>query len=720
MRNIIKSVIGILLISGILPSCHKETINSVQGVKLDDKEIQMVIGEQAFLAVTILPEDAVNKKVKWHSDKEIVATVTKEGVVEALNEGKAVITVTTDEGGFTDQCTVNVTRKKVPVIKITIENSLLVMHKGEETAIETIISPDNATDKRVLWSSDNEKIATVTDEGVVKARDLGTATITVTTVDQGKTAYCTVKVEKESEVKTGGVSYVTFCNALLEGQICSPIGSPEEMGYGILYSTSPGILIGNATMCEASKIDEDGNFTIETEFLEENTDYFYRSYVKRNGVVSYGDVKSFKTIPSSESFFIAVSSPDYQSATFNAALDLTLCKYSELEYGFIVTPEGGQPYKLAADNLAGAFYSLSVDDLKTGSKYKCRGYFRLDDHTYESADEEFTTLEAWANLSMKSTERTGHTATLEVTIDDIAPRLAIDSMTIYYSNSESTAQGLIASGTKIRIPLSSEKTATTKISCLNHNTKFYCMATAEVLDTLAQSSVTDFSTRKVIVPPGAVDLGLSVLWAEINITAKDNLGAGRYCQWGGTSSVGINDGDTFTDLSWSKCPYHSGSNYMSGWSKYVTNGQYGSIDNKSVLDPNDDPAHAVLGGDWRLPTKEEWEELVEKCYCHFYLYFVWEWETDRLGMLCESYIAGDYKSIFLPADGYRSGKQKIDGTSCYYWSSTVDGSNNHQAIGIRCIDNGIEGGSREDVSIEKFDRFWGCGIRAVCPVKYED
>lgn len=176
---------------------------------------------------------------------------------------------------------------------------------------------------------------------------------------------------------------------------------------------------------------------------------------------------------------------------------------------------------------------------------------------------------------------------------------------------------------------------------------------------------------EVIVTPAVplVDLGLSVKWAAYNLGASNPEEYGGYYQWGGLEDVA----DTSIDLYWGNCPHHTGSNSNTGWTKYVSSDKSsywsgsGRPDDKTVLDPEDDVAHVKLGGKWRMPTKAEFEELINNCQC--------EWMTYKGvdGRKFTSKKSGYAdKWIFLPAAGYRSGNNlRFAGVDGCYWSSLL-------------------------------------------------
>ena len=172
-------------------------------------------------------------------------------------------------------------------------------------------------------------------------------------------------------------------------------------------------------------------------------------------------------------------------------------------------------------------------------------------------------------------------------------------------------------------------------------------------------------TEKAISVTSSVDLGLSVKWASCNLGASKPTEYGGYYQWAGTEDVS----DTSIYLDWSNCPCHTGSSYSSGWKKYNTNPSYGTVDNKTILEPIDDAAAVALGGKWRMPTDEEWSELcnIENCS--------WTWTSiDSVnGYKVQSKMSGyTDKWIFLPAAGYRNYGNLDDVGSCGgYWSSSL-------------------------------------------------
>ena len=176
-------------------------------------------------------------------------------------------------------------------------------------------------------------------------------------------------------------------------------------------------------------------------------------------------------------------------------------------------------------------------------------------------------------------------------------------------------------------------------------------------------------TNMNILEPEAVDMGLSVRWATFNVGASKPEGSGYYYQWAGTRDVSNTD----IYLDWTTCPFHTGSNESTGWTKYIPSDKpsywsgKGSPDNKTILSPEDDAAYIAFGGRWRIPTKDEWQELIDNCDA------VWTVLNGVGGRKFTSRKAGNTdKWIFLPIAGFRSYDRFYCPTSQgYYCSSSL-------------------------------------------------
>jgi len=174
-------------------SCKVLVAKSVTGVKLDKKAITMNVGKSTTITPTVSPKDATIKTVKWSSDNNDVATVDKNGKVTAVGAGYATITATTSDGSF--KATASVYAIK-PVKGVSLNKKSIYLDIGEKFTLKPVFKPADATIKGVTWTSSNKKVATVSSNGVVKGKKLGTATITCTTNNGRKIATCKVYVVK--------------------------------------------------------------------------------------------------------------------------------------------------------------------------------------------------------------------------------------------------------------------------------------------------------------------------------------------------------------------------------------------------------------------------------------------------------------------------------------------------------------------------------------------
>ncbi len=190
-----------------------------------------------------------------------------------------------------------------------------------------------------------------------------------------------------------------------------------------------------------------------------------------------------------------------------------------------------------------------------------------------------------------------------------------------------------------------------------------------------------------------VDLGLpsGTKWATCNVGATTPEGYGNYYAWGETSTKSTYD--------WSTYKWCNGSE--STLTKYNTSGSYGTVDNKTVLDLEDDAAAVNWGGAWRMPTDAEWTELRDNC--------TWTWTsnyngTGVAGRIVTSNINGN--SIFLPAAGYRD---YVDlyfaGYDGDYWSSSLYTVNPGNAWSVYFISDGVDRYSNY--------RYYGLSVRPV-------
>ncbi|WP_262888618.1 Ig-like domain-containing protein [Capnocytophaga canis] len=167
---------------------------AVKSIKLSVDEITLIEGETYSLTATVLPANATNKTIRWLSENGQIATVNSQGIVTAHASGETVIEAGTEDGPA-DMCLVHVKAKVVSVTNVSIQPETITLPVGNEHQLTATVSPTNATNKKVVWTSGNTSIATVSASGKVTGVASGTVYITATTEDGGKTATCKVTVE---------------------------------------------------------------------------------------------------------------------------------------------------------------------------------------------------------------------------------------------------------------------------------------------------------------------------------------------------------------------------------------------------------------------------------------------------------------------------------------------------------------------------------------------
>ena len=247
---------------------------------------------------------------------------------------------------------------------------------------------------------------------------------------------------------------------------------------------------------------------------------------------------------------------------------------------------------------------------------------------------------------------------------------------------------------------------------------------SRMCDVIVTTQVLPSSTSGSNNGYGYVDLGLSVKWAICNIGADNPEDYGDYFAWGETEpyyadSYSQSNNPVWKDgksngYSWSSYKYANGSS--GALTKYCTDsskGYNGFVDNKTVLDLEDDAAHVNWGGNWRMPTQEEMEELRGKCS--------WSWTTLNgvVGYLVTSQVAGyENSSIFFPAAGSRSGTYLSGvGTKGEYWSNTFGRYYSDESI-YGCNFEMSSGFSYSHSNYGTI-RYYGMSIRPVCVKRLE-
>ena len=226
----------------------------------------------------------------------------------------------------------------IHVSAISLDKTSATIKEGESFTLIPMITPENATNKAIIWSSSSEAVAIIDSIGKVTGIKAGSAIITATTKDGEKKATCSLTVEINLDPSTTiGAEHISALSAVLMGKANIGKTSASDLKVGFQYSKSSGILPSNSVTVEATDADANYNYTTTISLLEPATTYYYRSYVRQNSQDYYGVTMNFTTkelstlIETNE-----VTNVTADSATLNAKLNLTDVIYNNLSYHMFI------------------------------------------------------------------------------------------------------------------------------------------------------------------------------------------------------------------------------------------------------------------------------------------------------------------------------------------------------------------------------------------------
>ena len=683
---------------------------SVTGVSLDKTSMSMIVGDTQTLTATVTPSNASNKSVTWSSSNTSVATVSSSGLVTAKAAGSATITVTTNDGGKKATCLVTVSAAIVSVTGVSLDKTSLSMTVGETQTLTATISPSNATDKSVIWSSNNTSVASVSSSGLVTAKAAGSATIIVTTNDGGKTALCAVTVTQS------GPEAVDLGLSVKWASYNVGASKPEDYGdyfawgetspkddynfktykwcngsYASLtkYNTKPDKgIFDNKTQLDlsddAARANWGGKWRMptEAEWTELQTNCTW-TWTTQNGVSGHKVTSkvngNFIFLPVAgylleSTLYDAGSGGYYWSSSLSIDYPWTAYTANTREIrceGLSIRPVYGESTTVPVSgvSLDKTSLSMTVGDIQALTATVTPSNATNKSVTWSSNNTSVATVSSSGVVTAKAA---GSATITVVTLD--GNKKATCSVTV--SAATIPVTGVSLDRTSLSMTVGDTQTLTATVAPSNatnksvtwssSNTSIATVSSSGVVTAKAAGAATvTVSTNDggktalcaiTVSQPGpeAVDLGLSVKWASCNVGASSPEEYGNYYAWG--------EIETKNDYDWKTYKWCNGS--LSTLTKYNTKSYRGTVDNKTQLDLSDDAARANWGEKWRMPTMAEQDELRTKC--------TWIWTTQNgvNGYLVTSKKNGN--SVFLPAAGYRDGTTLYDaGSGGYYWSSAL-------------------------------------------------
>lgn len=253
------------------------------------KEHEVVeIGKTIQLVAGFSPSDAPNKAHTWTSEDPQIATVDETGKVMGVSVGTTKITVTALANKATATCEIEVVDKIIAVTSVTLNSKEETISIGSATQLTATVSPTTATDQNVVWTSSNNSVAIVNEDGLVKGLSVGSANITASA--GGKSAVCAVTVTEKS-VDFSNIKFTVQADGslLVSGTMKSIGVNVSEIGVCFSTETNPTIEHNKHVLTTTG-------LTVNKEIndLKSNTSYYARMYAKGDGEVYYGKTEEIK------------------------------------------------------------------------------------------------------------------------------------------------------------------------------------------------------------------------------------------------------------------------------------------------------------------------------------------------------------------------------------------------------------------------------------------
>ncbi|KRF03698.1 hypothetical protein ASG89_02760 [Paenibacillus sp. Soil766] len=210
--------------------------SAVERISLDETNLSLKVNDTHTLTGVITPSYASNQNVVWTTSNPEVVTVDGTGHIIALQVGTAVITVTTEDGGFTASSTVTV--EPIHVTGVNMNHSSITLSPGMKKLLIAAVEPAEATNQKVIWSSSNKAVATVDEQGRVTAIAPGVASMSAMTEDGGFIATCEVTVNLFAIKEVGNL--MTVDSGPNQGQKMTVYDGTIEQYNGYYYLMGTG------------------------------------------------------------------------------------------------------------------------------------------------------------------------------------------------------------------------------------------------------------------------------------------------------------------------------------------------------------------------------------------------------------------------------------------------------------------------------------------------
>ena len=342
----------------------------------------------------------------------------------------------------------------------------------------------------------------------------------------------------------------------------------------------------------------------------------------------------------------------HSSVTLYGEINIDISMYNEVQFGIMIAPTKKELNDrngkfVEAKILMGKEFKLQLTNLSSETEYYYCAWLLMNGIQYEFGSiKSFCTsssnLPTIVTISLEDITTSSVSVHAEAVFDETASYITERGVVYNTSGKPSILDFKVTSGDGIG-------TYTVTLENLESGTTYYVCAYAINDVGVSYGQTLSFSTETRMYSNGHeyVDMGLSVNWASYNLGANKPEEIGNKYAWGEVYVKGEDYWGYWDEYKWASD--NSGSNMR----------KYNYTDNKTVLDKSDDAAAYNWGGNWRMPTDNEFTELRENCN--------WTWTTLN-GVkgyeITSKKIGYTHRSIFLPSTGYDRGE---------YWSSTLQG-----------------------------------------------
>jgi len=418
---------------------------------------------------------------------------------------------------------------------------------------------------------------------------------------------------------------------------------------------------GNRVVVE-SILGDDGFFHATITGLTPQTKYNYVAAVAtKTGEEFTGEVKSFVTVDSPVKTLEASNITELK-ATLNGSISGDFSTQAGLKAWFLWSDTEDtlewlkyKGNKVEATMNTNGTFGFDLQSLTQGTRYYYVALVRSGEVEYYGDVKSFSTLDINAKVS---TEDALDVKIVEATL---AGKLRLDShdalkggVSFYYADNRMNVEELIVYGTQVDTRIDNDGGFTYTVSGLMPVSAYYYVAVAEISGQSFYGNVKTFTTLDYSAEP--VDLGLpsGLLWSAYNLGATAEEEYGAYFAWGEVEPKADNLYD-YAHYKW--CEGEDDT-----YTKYCPNEAWGVMDNLTELEPEDDAAAVNLGDGWRMPTKEEQDEL--RMYCK------WKWVTKNGVSGCEITSLENENTLFFPAAGAKVGFGG-PGSNFSIWSNTL-------------------------------------------------